>query len=258
MPASRCLAAHRLSSGRTLGGWSARILRSRDPLPQPPQRPPPPIRHPPQSRLLRKPMPRSMPPGNRVPRTVLDRNPCFVTHRLERNLNFSGLFRRETRLPPGKHQPPPGLPNRHPPDLKGRAVVECRVEPSANTRLKRQPTIPARANTKQSARLPPKRDLLGEHLKRPHWIGRNAQSNEDLRDHNRTSLASCRIRPSRPPNASTTSRERTAKIAEPQWLLPHFRPFARCAFNASSCRPHSASVSSNHTRKSAIGSGLKR
>src|SRR5207237_9538670 len=111
--------------------WVASLLRivaSCDAFLEYMQRVAPPILRPLQLSFLGKPVPRSMPPRNRVPGAVLNRYSCFRADWLEANLDLGGVLRREIRLAPGEHQPFARLPDRNAPDLKRRAVFERREQ----------------------------------------------------------------------------------------------------------------------------------
>jgi len=76
--------------------WGARLLRivaAGDAFLEYMQRVAPPIRRPLQRSFLGKPMPRSMPPRNRVPGAVLNRYSYFRADWLEANLDLGGVLR---------------------------------------------------------------------------------------------------------------------------------------------------------------------
>src|SRR5882762_5731934 len=105
------------------------------------QRVAPPICRPVQRSRLGKPVPRSMPPWNRVPCAVLDRHPRFRANGLEANLDLGGLLRGEIRLAPGEHQPFAWLPDGNASDLKRSAVFERRDQAASLAGLEGEAAI---------------------------------------------------------------------------------------------------------------------
>src|SRR5882724_911954 len=145
------------------------------------QRVAPPVSRPLQRSLFGKPMSRSMPAWNRVPGAVLDGYTRLRADGLEANFDLGGVLGGEIRLAPGEHQPFARLPDGNASDLKRRAVFERRSQAASLAGLEGEPAIAGVTYAEEAARLPPRGDLLRKHFERPHRIGRNAQSEKDLR-----------------------------------------------------------------------------
>src|SRR6185437_12181075 len=168
--------------------------------------------------VLREAVAGGVPPGNRVPGTMLDRYAGLLTDGLEENFDLGGLLGREARLAPGEDQALSGLPYGDAADLEDLAAGQSRNEASARAGLEGQLTVALRGDLKEGARLPPGSNLLREGLEGTFRIGGYAQCDKGFR---------C-----------------------------HFFVFCRCALNAESCFAHKASVSASQVFSSDIASGL--